>query len=157
MFYFTSRFPRLLIHTYHAVKCCMNEPVFQQYYDTDSLTDSHSQNHWCLIDHVGESCDIIMWGVTWHYHVLANFELPYNQSGDKEFLKGITFTCFYNTFPDLKIGGVMWYDHVCMLNHVISAILQSFIVDIVSNNANKFNSEMFFILMTCFYKFCVLI
>ncbi|KAJ8317880.1 hypothetical protein KUTeg_002971 [Tegillarca granosa] len=45
VFYFTSRFPRLLIHTYHAVKCCMNEIVFQQYYDTDSLTDSHSQNH----------------------------------------------------------------------------------------------------------------
>jgi len=31
--YFTSRFPRLLIHTYNAMKCCILEPVFTQYYD----------------------------------------------------------------------------------------------------------------------------
>ncbi|XP_033737119.1 serine/threonine-protein kinase/endoribonuclease IRE1-like [Pecten maximus] len=33
--YFTSRFPRLLIHTYHAMKCCKDERSFRQYYDTD--------------------------------------------------------------------------------------------------------------------------
>ncbi|KAL4240931.1 Serine/threonine-protein kinase/endoribonuclease IRE1 [Mactra antiquata] len=36
--YFTSRFPRLLIHTYNALECCSHERVFQQYYD-DSVYD----------------------------------------------------------------------------------------------------------------------
>ncbi|XP_023221342.1 serine/threonine-protein kinase/endoribonuclease IRE1-like [Centruroides sculpturatus] len=31
--YFTSRFPRLLIHTYLAMQCCKSETVFQKYYD----------------------------------------------------------------------------------------------------------------------------
>ncbi|XP_067128711.1 serine/threonine-protein kinase/endoribonuclease IRE1 [Centruroides vittatus] len=31
--YFTSRFPRLLIHTYLAMQCCKGETVFQKYYD----------------------------------------------------------------------------------------------------------------------------
>ncbi|XP_069123226.1 serine/threonine-protein kinase/endoribonuclease IRE1-like [Argopecten irradians] len=35
--YFTSRFPRLLIHTYHAMKCCKDERSFRQYYDKDFI------------------------------------------------------------------------------------------------------------------------
>ncbi|XP_076074287.1 serine/threonine-protein kinase/endoribonuclease IRE1-like [Mytilus galloprovincialis] len=30
--YFTSRFPKLLIHTYNALRCCQYERIFQQYY-----------------------------------------------------------------------------------------------------------------------------
>ncbi|XP_041362995.1 serine/threonine-protein kinase/endoribonuclease IRE1-like [Gigantopelta aegis] len=33
--YFTSRFPRLLMHVYDAVQCCKQERVFQQYYDVE--------------------------------------------------------------------------------------------------------------------------
>lgn len=33
--YFTSRFPRLLIHSYNALICCVQEHVFRQYYDED--------------------------------------------------------------------------------------------------------------------------
>ena len=33
--YFTSRFPRLLLHTYHAMRCCKQERSFHQYYDYD--------------------------------------------------------------------------------------------------------------------------
>ncbi|WAQ95754.1 ERN1-like protein [Mya arenaria] len=42
--YFTSRFPRLLIHTYQALECCAHERVFQQYYDESkhSLLCDHS-------------------------------------------------------------------------------------------------------------------
>ncbi|XP_045214288.2 serine/threonine-protein kinase/endoribonuclease IRE1-like [Mercenaria mercenaria] len=36
--YFTSRFPRLLIHTYTALECCAHERVFQQYYDDSKHT-----------------------------------------------------------------------------------------------------------------------
>ncbi|XP_036368226.1 serine/threonine-protein kinase/endoribonuclease IRE1 [Octopus sinensis] len=32
--YFTSRFPRLLLHTYKAAVCCSNENTLSQYYDT---------------------------------------------------------------------------------------------------------------------------
>lgn len=37
VFYFTSRFPRLLIHTYNAMKYCKDERAFRQYYDTDFM------------------------------------------------------------------------------------------------------------------------
>lgn len=30
--YFTSRFPRLLIHVYNKMEMFKNEPIFQQYY-----------------------------------------------------------------------------------------------------------------------------
>ncbi|KAL3877911.1 hypothetical protein ACJMK2_035553 [Sinanodonta woodiana] len=40
--YFTSRFPMLLIHTYHAMKCCASECIFNQYYDLDSIKSSQS-------------------------------------------------------------------------------------------------------------------
>ncbi|XP_060605820.1 serine/threonine-protein kinase/endoribonuclease IRE1-like [Ruditapes philippinarum] len=36
--YFTTRFPRLLIHTYTAMECCAHERVFQQYYDDSKHT-----------------------------------------------------------------------------------------------------------------------
>ncbi|KAK3586701.1 hypothetical protein CHS0354_039173 [Potamilus streckersoni] len=41
--YFTSRFPMLLIHTYHAVECCAAECIFSQYYDLDSIKLSQSE------------------------------------------------------------------------------------------------------------------
>ena len=31
--YWTSRFPRLLVHTYHVMHCVKNEPTFQHYFD----------------------------------------------------------------------------------------------------------------------------
>lgn len=31
--YFTSRFPRLLLHTYEAANCCNTESTLSQYYD----------------------------------------------------------------------------------------------------------------------------
>ncbi|XP_027510053.1 serine/threonine-protein kinase/endoribonuclease IRE1 isoform X1 [Corapipo altera] len=34
--YFTARFPRLLLHTYHAMHICCQERLFQQYYPEDS-------------------------------------------------------------------------------------------------------------------------
>uniref|UniRef100_A0A7M4DZU0 Serine/threonine-protein kinase/endoribonuclease IRE1 n=1 Tax=Crocodylus porosus TaxID=8502 RepID=A0A7M4DZU0_CROPO len=34
--YFTSRFPRLLLHTYHAMQICSQERLFQPYYVQDS-------------------------------------------------------------------------------------------------------------------------
>uniref|UniRef100_A0A8C4Y719 Serine/threonine-protein kinase/endoribonuclease IRE1 n=1 Tax=Gopherus evgoodei TaxID=1825980 RepID=A0A8C4Y719_9SAUR len=34
--YFTSRFPRLLLHTYHAMQICSRERLFQHYYSQDS-------------------------------------------------------------------------------------------------------------------------
>uniref|UniRef100_A0A8C0IM48 Serine/threonine-protein kinase/endoribonuclease IRE1 n=1 Tax=Chelonoidis abingdonii TaxID=106734 RepID=A0A8C0IM48_CHEAB len=34
--YFTSRFPRLLLHTYHAMQICRGERLFQHYYSQDS-------------------------------------------------------------------------------------------------------------------------
>ncbi|XP_053902680.1 serine/threonine-protein kinase/endoribonuclease IRE1 [Malaclemys terrapin pileata] len=34
--YFTSRFPRLLLHTYHAMQICSGERLFQHYYSQDS-------------------------------------------------------------------------------------------------------------------------
>ncbi|KAK2160612.1 hypothetical protein LSH36_129g02047 [Paralvinella palmiformis] len=39
--YFTSRFPRLLIHVYEAMRCCQSERVFQSYYyqGPDALQD----------------------------------------------------------------------------------------------------------------------
>ena len=47
--YFTSRFPRLLLHAYHAMSMCKEERLFHQYYhrepspvwdDSSSGTDS---------------------------------------------------------------------------------------------------------------------
>ncbi|XP_013384368.1 serine/threonine-protein kinase/endoribonuclease IRE1 isoform X2 [Lingula anatina] len=40
--YFTSRFPKLLIHTYNAMWCCNEERLFQQYYESDSNAASSS-------------------------------------------------------------------------------------------------------------------
>lgn len=34
--YFTARFPRLLLHTYHAMHICCHERLFQHYYAEDS-------------------------------------------------------------------------------------------------------------------------
>lgn len=34
--YFTARFPRLLLHTYHAMHICCHEILFQHYYAEDS-------------------------------------------------------------------------------------------------------------------------
>lgn len=31
--YFTSRFPRLLLHTYESAQCCSTENTLSQYYD----------------------------------------------------------------------------------------------------------------------------
>ncbi|XP_022243411.1 serine/threonine-protein kinase/endoribonuclease IRE1-like isoform X1 [Limulus polyphemus] len=46
--YFTSRFPRLLIHSYLSLQCCKDEAVFSNYYDKDSffpfLVDKNSQS-----------------------------------------------------------------------------------------------------------------
>lgn len=33
--YFTSRFPKLLTHTYYAMMCCKQERVFHQYYNME--------------------------------------------------------------------------------------------------------------------------
>ena len=33
--YFTSRFPKLLMHVYDAVQCCRDERAFRQYYDVE--------------------------------------------------------------------------------------------------------------------------
>lgn len=33
--YWTSRFPRLLLHTWYAVQCVKTEVIFQKYYDED--------------------------------------------------------------------------------------------------------------------------
>jgi len=30
--YFSSRFPRLLVHTYRSMACCRQEPTFTTYY-----------------------------------------------------------------------------------------------------------------------------
>jgi len=35
--YFTSRFPRLLIHSYIALQLCKEEPIFESYYVKDSV------------------------------------------------------------------------------------------------------------------------
>uniref|UniRef100_A0A8C4Y7X3 non-specific serine/threonine protein kinase n=1 Tax=Gopherus evgoodei TaxID=1825980 RepID=A0A8C4Y7X3_9SAUR len=35
--YFTSRFPRLLLHTYHAMQICSRERLFQHYYRNGSI------------------------------------------------------------------------------------------------------------------------
>ena len=35
--YFTSRFPRLLPHAYHAMRCCQEERMFQEYYHPEEL------------------------------------------------------------------------------------------------------------------------
>ncbi|XP_046337204.2 serine/threonine-protein kinase/endoribonuclease IRE1-like [Haliotis rufescens] len=43
VYYFTSRFPKLLLHAYSAVECCCDERIFHQYYDTATsfyLSDS---------------------------------------------------------------------------------------------------------------------
>ena len=31
--YWTGKFPRLLVHTYHVMHCVKNEPTFQHYFD----------------------------------------------------------------------------------------------------------------------------
>jgi hypothetical protein len=38
MFYFTSRFPRLLMHVYDAMSICKEEAIFKQYYH---IPESH--------------------------------------------------------------------------------------------------------------------
>ncbi|ESO84211.1 hypothetical protein LOTGIDRAFT_108604, partial [Lottia gigantea] len=35
VYYFTSRFPHLLMHSYEAIRCCENERLFQAYYDSE--------------------------------------------------------------------------------------------------------------------------
>ncbi|XP_076309470.1 serine/threonine-protein kinase/endoribonuclease Ire1 isoform X2 [Tachypleus tridentatus] len=46
--YFTSRFPRLLIHSYLSLQCCKDEAVFSCYYDKNSffplLVDKNTQS-----------------------------------------------------------------------------------------------------------------
>ncbi len=37
VYYFTSRFPTLLLHVYRAMRCCGTERIFQQYYDQTVL------------------------------------------------------------------------------------------------------------------------
>lgn len=34
--YFTARFPHLLLHTYHAMRICCHERLFQHYYAQDT-------------------------------------------------------------------------------------------------------------------------
>lgn len=38
--YFTARFPHLLLHTYHAMRICCQERLFQHYYQQDSAEKS---------------------------------------------------------------------------------------------------------------------
>lgn len=40
--YFTSRFPRLLLHVYKAMQCCKEENVFRQYYHIPTMPPIHS-------------------------------------------------------------------------------------------------------------------
>jgi len=40
--YFTQRFPRLLMHCYHAMEICKYEPPFHPYYDIEKLIKSRS-------------------------------------------------------------------------------------------------------------------
>nr|XP_006813336.1 PREDICTED: LOW QUALITY PROTEIN: serine/threonine-protein kinase/endoribonuclease IRE1-like [Saccoglossus kowalevskii] len=42
MYYFTSRFPKLLLHTYNAMKCCRNERLFRLYYVQDDELHNNS-------------------------------------------------------------------------------------------------------------------
>ncbi|CAD5114865.1 DgyrCDS3898 [Dimorphilus gyrociliatus] len=37
--YFTSRFPRLLLHTYNAMACCGHETTLSHYYDQERISD----------------------------------------------------------------------------------------------------------------------
>jgi hypothetical protein len=42
LLYFTSRFPQLLLHVYHAVEICKREPVFTPYYADDYDFATHA-------------------------------------------------------------------------------------------------------------------
>lgn len=42
--YFTSRFPKLLTHTYYAMMCCKQERVFHQYYNMEESWIIHVYN-----------------------------------------------------------------------------------------------------------------
>nr|CAB3243594.1 serine/threonine-protein kinase/endoribonuclease IRE1-like [Phallusia mammillata] len=42
--YFTSRFPRILIHTYLSMACCRNEPTFRDYYGENAQDHLFEEN-----------------------------------------------------------------------------------------------------------------
>lgn len=47
MFYFTSRFPRLLMHVYDAMSICKEEAIFKQYYHIPELHHSARESDAC--------------------------------------------------------------------------------------------------------------
>lgn len=63
--YFTSRFPKLLTHTYYAMMCCKQERVFHQYYNMEESWITYNKKRFCI-------CEKIYVSDIWNFFTIIN-------------------------------------------------------------------------------------